>query len=161
MITKQLRNIIVALSTIVIFILIVVLTVKTPSITQVKSISFNSVDKGIVSANSLVTIKNPNWFSYNIKDLKVAIRYNEKVICCGTVSKAIQLTKSMESTHQFDLMVFLDSLKWEIPSMLLKDSIPVEISMVGKITPFGLNFNTTLNKNISPKNLLSQIITNN
>jgi LEA14-like dessication related protein len=161
MITKQLRNIIIAFLTIVIFILILVLSVKTPSITQIKSISFNSVDQGVVSANSFVTIKNPNWFSYNIKNLNVAIRYNDKVICSGTSSEPIQLTKSMESTHKFALKVFIDSLKWEIPSMLFKDSIPVEISLAGKIAPFGLNFKTNFNTAISTKNLLSQITTNN
>jgi hypothetical protein len=45
--------------------------------------------------------------------------------------------------------------------MLFKDSIPVEISLAGKIAPFGLNFNTNFNTAISTKNLLSQITTNN
>jgi LEA14-like dessication related protein len=160
MIKRNLRYFSVVLITIVVFIFILVYNTRTPNITRVDSISFESMDNGVLSAKTNVSILNPNWFSYHINDLNVSIRYNDKIICNGSFNEPIQLPKSTETSHEFRMNVFIDSLKWEIPSMIFKDSIPVNITLKGNASPFGLSFETTFTKSISTKDLLSQVTTN-
>lgn len=160
MIKRNLHYFSVVLITIVVFIFILVYNTRTPNITRVDSISFESMDNGVLSAKTNVSILNPNWFSYHINDLNVSIRYNDKIICNGSCNEPIQLPKSTETSHEFRMNVFIDSLKWEIPSMIFKDSIPVNITLKGNASPFGLSFETTFTKSISTKDLLSQVTTN-
>lgn len=160
MIKRNLRYVSIVLITSVVFIVILVYNTRTPDITHVESVSFESMDNGVLRAKTNVSMLNPNWFSYHINDLNVSIRYNDKIICNGTFIEPIKLPKSTETSHEFNMNVFMDSLKWEIPSMIFKDSIPVNITLKGNASPFGLSFETTFSKSISTKNLLSQVTTN-
>lgn len=160
MIKRNLRYVSIVLITSVVFIVILVYNTRTPDITHVESVSFESMDNGVLRAKTNVSMLNPNWFSYQINDLNVSIRYNDKIICNGTFNEPINLPKSTETSHEFNMNVFMDSLKWEIPSMIFKDSIPVNITLKGNASPFGLSFETTFTKSISTKNLLSQVTTN-
>lgn len=159
MIKKPYRIALIIAVTVILFVTLLILTIKTPSLLRVESISFESMENGIIEAKTTLLIQNNNWFSYHIKDASVKIRYNEKIICEGDFTHSIHLTKSQESFHELKLNFFVDSLKWELPGMMFKDSLLLDITLKGNVSPYGIGFETTSQKSIPTKNLL-KLVTN-
>lgn len=157
MIKNAYRNILIILGTVILFVAVLLFTIKTPTLVRVNSISFETMENGIIKANTMLLLQNNNWFSYNVSDAAVKIRYNEKIICEGNFIKPILLAKSKESFHELKLNFFTDSLKWEIPGMIFKDSLKLEITLEGKIAPFMIDFETSYNKYVTKKSILTMV----
>jgi LEA14-like dessication related protein len=134
-------------------------TIKYPEFQSIDQFQLLTVDNGICNAAVDFNVYNPNWFSFKGKDLHAEVFYKGSLVAIGSQDSDFNLPKKESSNISMNIDFFLDSLKDELRSFLMKDSIDFSVKISGKFTVFNISKEMELPLKLSSAEFVDKMIT--
>jgi len=144
--------------TVLLFGFILAQTVNYPEYNRVLDFQIREVKDGVLYGTSKFELTNDNWFSYSGKDLKCDIYYKDKKIAFGENPEPFRLKRKSSSPITLDVQFYMDSLKDELKTFLLKDSVELEIEVKGRFSFLRIPMTKRLKTKISASGMANGII---
>lgn len=132
-------------------------TVRLPKFNDVEGFTIESFSNGILNADVRFKIENPNWFSYNGKELTCSLYHKGRLIANGSRKNKFSMRRKSINDLEMKMTFYADSLKDELLDFLMKDSITFEINVSGKFF-MGLRSKANLNVTIPSEDLVNKLV---
>ena len=138
--------------------LIIAQTVEYPVFKKINSFEVRSFEDGVFKASINIGIYNPNWFSIRGKEISFKMSYKNHVIAVGQSAEKVFFKRKADVAMPVELNFYPDSMSNDLKTILLKDSIQIEIELSGKFTLFGFNTNKKLNTWLKTEDILNVLV---
>jgi len=138
--------------------LIIAQTVEYPVFKKINSFEVKSFEGGVFKASINIGIYNPNWFSIRGKEISFKMRYKNHVIALGQSAEKVFFKRKADVAMPVELNFYPDSMSNDLKTILLKDSIQIEIELSGKFTLFGFNTSKKLNTWLKTEDILNVLV---
>jgi LEA14-like dessication related protein len=133
-------------------------TLQYPEFKKVNSFKIHSFEQGIFKASIEVGIFNPNWFSIRGTEISFKMSYKNHVIAIGNSDAQIFFKRKSVSALPVELNFYPDSMRNDLKTILLKDSIRLETELSGKFTIFGISTTKKMATWIKTEDLLNALV---
>jgi hypothetical protein len=138
--------------------LIIAQTVEYPVFKKINSFEVRSFEGGVFKASINIGIYNPNWFSIRGKEISFNMSYKNHVIAVGQSAEKVFFKRKADVAMPVELNFYPDSMSNDLKTILLKDSIQIEIELSGKFTLFGFNTSKKLNTWLKTEDILNVLV---
>lgn len=112
--------------------------IKDPTFERVDTFRINAFEKGILTGDAHVVLRNDNLFSFSGDSLKMHIYFNKHYVGFGNCSKTIDFNSKSSIKVPLQITMYVDSLQDELKTILYKDSINIKVQVSGKFTKLGI-----------------------
>jgi LEA14-like dessication related protein len=136
---------------------IVAQTVRLPKFNSVENFTIHSFSGGVMMSDAVFKVENPNWFSYNGKDLKCLVFFQGKQIATGERPDKFNLRRKTISDLSMRMTFYADSLENKLRDILMQDSISLDITISGKFF-LGIRKSEEMHVTIPTKELVNSLV---
>ena len=143
---------------IIVFGFLIAQSVSYPQYHRMLGFQLNDIKEGKIRGIAKLEINNDNWFSYSGKELTCEIFYKEIQIASGSYPNSFKIKRKSQSPIELNVEFYLDSLKEELKTFLLKDSVELEIKMHGKFSFLRIPISKTLKAKISAIEMVNNMV---
>lgn len=138
--------------------LLIVQTISIPVFSGMHQFELVGFSNGTMKVNTILKIRNNNWFSYSGNNLKFDIYYKDHLVAKGTSNESFRFEKKSESLFLLNADFFMDSLFNELKSILYKDSVPMKVAVSGRFTFLNINSSNNFETWLNTKDLVDALV---
>jgi len=145
---------------IVVFGFLVAQTVSYPQYHRMLGFQLNDIKDGQIKGIADLEINNENWFSYSGRALTCEMFYKNRQIASGSNPNPFKIKRNSQSPIALNIVFYLDSLKDELKTFLLNDSIEFDVKVHGRFSFLRIPISKSLKTKISTREMVNNMISN-